>query len=140
MTYLFDTCILSELTKQAPAPSVIAWIKDQIEASCYVSALTIGELIRGIHRLPSNTKRAKLEAWLQNELLLRFRGRIIAIDEAVAMRWGTLVAEASMRGRVLPTIDSLLAATAQEYSLTLVTRNMKDFHDLDIKLLNPWAV
>jgi predicted nucleic acid-binding protein len=117
---------------------VVTWIADQVETSCYISALTIGELTRGIHRLPVSAKRKKLEDWMQTDLLLRFKGRIISIDEAVASRWGILVAETNARGRVLPTIDSLLAATAQEYSLTLVTRNMKDFHDLNLKMLNPW--
>lgn len=138
MTYLLDTCVLSELVKTEPAPSVISWIAEQAESSFYLSALTIGELIRGIHHLPKTGKRTKLEGWMQNELLLRFKGRIIAIDEMIAMRWGVLVAEAGVSGRVLPTIDSLLAATAYECGLTLVTRNVKDFQDLPIKILNPW--
>jgi toxin FitB len=138
MSYLLDTCVLSELTRQSPSPSVIRWISKQPETSCYISALTIGEFMRGIHRLPDSTKRSKLKNWMQNDLLIRFKNRIIAIDEAIATRWGILIAETSARGRILPTIDSLLAATAQQHELTLVTRNTKDFYDIGVKLLNPW--
>lgn len=116
----------TKLAKKLPNAS-------QAETSCHVSVLTIGELTRGIYRLPVTAKRAKLERWMQTEFLQRFKNRMIPIDEAVAMRWGVLVAEA-----VLPTIDSLLAATAQEHRLTLVTRNTKDFLDIGVKMLNPW--
>jgi toxin FitB len=88
--------------------------------------------------LPVASKRAKLEHWLHNELLFRFKDRIIVIDEAVSIRWGALVAETTAYGRVLPTIDSLLAATALEHSLTLVTSNTKDFNNINVLLLNPW--
>lgn len=138
MKYLLDTCLLSELTKPAPAPSVVAWLKRQTESSCYISVLTLGELMRGIHRLPTTAKRTKLEEWMQTELLLRFKGRIITINEAISMRWGILVAKMGAQGRVLPSIDSLLAATAQEHGLTIVTRNTKDFQDIGIEIFNPW--
>lgn len=138
--YLLDTCVLSELTKLAPSPLVIDWIERYADSSCYISALTIGELTRGIRLLPSTAKREKLEAWLQNDLLLRFKDKIIAIDEAVAIHWGVLVAESGMKGHILPTIDSLLAATALTHALTIVTRNSKDFHHHGLKILNPWSL
>lgn len=138
MIYLLDTCVLSELTRPQPNPSVIAWIRMHAETSCYLSVLTIGELVGGIRRLPVAAKRVKLEGWLQSELLLRFKDRILVIDEAVATRWGSLIADTCARGRVLPTIDSLLAAIAQEHGLTIITRNIKDFVDVGVKVLNPW--
>lgn len=139
MNYLLDTCVLSELTKPAPAVEVIAWIEGHSESSYYISSLTVGELMRGIKLLSLISKREKLEKWIQNLLLNRFKDRIIPINEAIAIRWGALTAKREQKGRTLPAIDSLLAATAQEHSLILVTRNIKDFKDLDVQLLNPWS-
>lgn len=138
MTYLLDTCVLSEFTKISPNDCVVEWLQAQVESSCYLSVLTLGELILGIQRLPLFKKREKLEKWLKHNLLERFQGRIIPINEAVATRWGIIMAQASAKGTILPTIDSLLAATAQEYKLILVTRNIKDFQSVEIPLHNPW--
>jgi predicted nucleic acid-binding protein len=138
MTFLLDTCLVSELTKPSPDPYVVSWIRRNSEISCYISVLTLGKITNGIRRLPESAKRTKLETWMNNELRPRFKDRIILVNELVAIRWGILIAEMRNKGKVLSTIDSLLAATAQEYKLTIVTRNVKDFQNIDVKVLNPW--
>ena len=96
-----------------------------IRDSC-LSVLTFGEIRKGIALLPDASRRASLETWLDHELVLRFADRILAIDQAVADRWGRIAAQALSAKSALPVIDGLLAATAMRHNLTLVTRNTKD--------------
>jgi hypothetical protein len=105
--------------------------------SLYLSVLTLGEIRRGIERLDDGARRQKLLDWLEVELPNYFLGRLLGIGAHTADRWGRLMAAA---GRPLPAIDGLLAATAMQHDLTLVTRNTKDFADLDVQLVNPWEV
>lgn len=136
--FLLDTNVISELVKQAPSKNVVAWMDGVDERTVYLSVLTIGEIRVGIARLRSGAKRARLESWLDVELKERFAGRIVPIDESIAERWGTLTAEASLRGQPVPVIDGLLAATALEYGLTFVTRNTSDVAGTGAVTLNPW--
>ena len=77
--------------------------------------------------------------WLEDDLLLRFRGRILPIDIAVMLVWGLLVADLEERGRPLPAIDSLIAATCLRTKLDLVTRNESDFAHSGVTVINPWT-
>lgn len=138
MKYLIDTCVISELIKINPDPSCITWIRSHHESSFYISVLTIGELRKGISKLKPSKKRIQLEHWFEEEFIPRFQLRIISIDEAVAMKWGELLARCESAGRSLPTIGSLIAATAAIHSFAIVTRNVKDFNDLDVEIVNPW--
>lgn len=136
--YLLDTCIFSELIKKQPSPSVVQWISERNEMLFSVSALTFGEIRKGIDRLEDPKRRKSLEMWLQDFVIPRFWSRIIAIDGTVALVWGELMAKFGKIGRVVPAIDSLIAASALAHNLQIVTRNVKDFERLDIKLVNPW--
>jgi|688.fasta_scaffold02929_22 predicted nucleic acid-binding protein len=136
--YLIDTCIFFELIKKKPSPLVTRWILDREEVLFFVSVLTFGEIKKGIEKLPNHQRRKKLKAWFHDFMIPRYRDRFITIDESVAIAWGDLVAKVSKTGRVLPTIDSLIAASAIVHRLTIVTRNTKDFEGLDIPLINPW--
>lgn len=98
--------------------------------------MTLGELHKGIEGLADIERRAALLDWLEAELPIFFTGRILSVDAQVADRWGRLVATAR---RPLPAIDSLLAATAAHHGLSLVTRNMRDFVDLGLDVVNPWS-
>lgn len=135
MNFLVDTNVVSELRKKRPAPSVLAWFADVADEHLYFSVLSVGEIRRGIEKLAEPEQRSLLLTWLEQELIPWFGERLLAIDLAVAERWGRLSAEA---GRSLPTIDSLLAATALVHDLTLVTRNIADFTLPGVKVLNPW--
>jgi hypothetical protein len=135
LSYLIDTNVISELKRKTPDPSVTAWFAERPARSLYISVLTLGEVRKGIEQVTNDHRRLTLIDWLETELPLFFNGRILNLDAAVADRWGRLIAQA---GRPLPVIDSLLAATALEHDLILVTRNNKDFQNLPVSLFNPW--
>ena len=136
--FLLDTNIISELVKPNPEPGVATWMEDTDESLLYLSVLTLGEIRRGIATLPQSRRRATLEAWLDKDLCARFEGRILPVDLDVADRWGLLTAAARNTGKVLPVIDGLLAATALEHNLTLVTRDTGQIPSLGIAVFNPW--
>ncbi|PLC50760.1 VapC toxin family PIN domain ribonuclease [Pollutimonas subterranea] len=135
MSYLVDTNVLSELKRKAPNPDVLAWFTARPASTLYLSALTFGEIRKGIEGVSHIERRQLLVDWLETELTAFFIGRVLPVNIAVADRWGRMVAAA---GRPLPAIDSLLAATALEHDLVLVTRNIKDFDGLGLTLINPW--
>lgn len=136
--YLLDTCVFSELIKKKPVPSVTKWILERNEILFSVSALTFGEIKKGIANVQDVKRKESLEMWLQDFVIPRFGSRIIVIDGPVALAWGELVAAQGRIGRVIPTIDSLIAASAIAHQLQIVTRNTKDFEGLNIQLVNPW--
>ncbi len=109
------------------------------EESLYLSVLTIGELRRGIDRLPEGTRRRKLEAWLDADLVPRFETRILAVTQEIADLWGRLLAETENRGRRMGLIDAMLAATAIFHGMTLVSRNTKDFSGAGVAVFSPWG-
>ncbi len=137
MKYLLDTCVLAEYKKPVFDRKVIEWLDAQIEESLYLSVLTVGEIEKGIVRLPASRRRTDLENFL-HALVIRFDRRVISLDTAILRRWARLTGVLEIRGRVLPVIDSLLAATALEYDLMIITRNTADFEDTDIEILNIW--
>lgn len=137
--FLLDTNVISELIKPKPSPRVVQWLEATDEDLLYLSVLTIGEIRKGINLHPDAVRRARLEAFLSSGICTRFDGRLLPIDAAVAERWGLLAARARMsKGAVLPVIDGLLAATAQQYDLTLVTRNVEDVAVTGVPVFNPW--
>jgi predicted nucleic acid-binding protein len=138
--FLLDTNVISELVKPKPEPKVVEWVKATNEELLYLSVLTLGEIRKGIALLQDPTRRVKLEAWLVGELVVRFANRILLIDESIAERWGVLTAQAkATANHILPVIDGLLAATAQQHNLTFVTRNTDDVLGTGVPVFNPWA-
>ena len=135
MSYLIDTNVLSELRRKTPDAGVVAWFAQRPPSTLYLSVLSLGEIRKGIEGVSDEARRQVLLDWLETDLPTFFTGRILAVDAAVADRWGRLLASA---GRPLPAIDSLLAATALEHDLVLVTRNAKDFTGVPVPLFNPW--
>lgn len=137
--FLLDTNVISELIKTKPNPRVVQWIEPTDETLLYLSVLTLGEIRKGITSLTDAKRRIRLEAWLDRDLVLRFSGRILPVDHAVADRWGRLAGSASARRSPIPVIDGLLAATALHYDLTLVTRDSKHLEAAGAALFDPWA-
>ena len=136
--FLVDTNVLSEAVRTKPDQRVLDWIGAADEAILYLSVLTLGEIRKGLAILPQGKRRTRIEAWIEVDVQSRFAGRILPVTSPVADRWGLLAAEAKKKGRALATIDGLLAATALEHNLTIVTRNVRDFRDTHALLLNPW--
>lgn len=138
MSHLLDTCVISELVKPEPNASLLRWFSSRDEAHLYLSVLTLGELERGVAKLPASRKKAKLGAWVRGDLARRFEGRILNIDVAVVQGWGAMVGASERRGRPLPVIDSLIAATAIAHNLRVVSRNAPDFERCGVECVNPW--
>lgn len=136
MSYLVDTCALSELIKPKPAASVVAWFDATPPDALFISVLTLGEIRKGAEGLADGRRRSRIVAWLDVELPGWFENRVLPVDGPVADEWGRLLARLK---RPIPAIDSLLAATALRHRLTIVTRNVADFSDTGIDILDPWA-
>jgi len=136
MTYLLDTNVISELARPTPAKAVLAWFENVPSDALHVSVLTLGEIRKGVEHMASGRRREKLRLWLEHDLTDWFDTRVLPVDLSVADRWGRLLA---LVGRPVPSIDSLLAATALHHELRLVTRNRKDFDYPGLEVVNPWV-
>ncbi len=138
MSWLLDTCALSEYAKRAPEQKVIDWLDEQNESSLYLSVITIGEIEKGILKLRMADQRRsqKLAAWL-GKVEQRFADRILPLDTATLRVWAQIAARSELSGLPLPVMDALLMATAQCHGLTIVTRNIQDFAPYPM-LINPW--
>ncbi|MCI5208745.1 MAG: type II toxin-antitoxin system VapC family toxin [Candidatus Electrothrix sp. ATG2] len=139
MNYLLDTCVISELVKPRPNTAVIGWLARNPADRLFLSSLTIGELKRGITRLPDSKKKNRLMMWLDT-LLADYGDRILPVDRSVAEAWGIMQARAEDSGKRMSIIDGYIAATASVYQMTVVTRNEEDFSPSHQAILNPWKM
>lgn len=129
--YLIDTNVISEYNREGtPRPGVVRWIETTPETSQYLSVLTLAEIEKGILLLDQGKRRQEIKQWFENDLSARFAGRVLSIDKEVALVWARFIAPLLKQGTPLPTIDSLLAATALAHGLIFVTRNVKHFFGL----------
>ncbi|MDO9081292.1 MAG: type II toxin-antitoxin system VapC family toxin [Desulfuromonadales bacterium] len=136
---LVPPCLISELVKKEPNPAVVSWLDEEDEQKLFLSVLNLGELQKGISKLPDGTKKEELQAWVALDLVERFAGRILDIDLETALCWGRLQGEAEQAGEKLPVMDSLIAATAAAHGLVVVTRNVRDMERCQARVFNPWA-
>ncbi len=139
MSYLIDTCCISELVKKKPNPGVVKWFANQDELSMYLSVITFGELKKGIEKLPDSKKKKELNRWIKEDLSRRFKNRVLNINIEVVNKWGEILADAEKNGKTLPAIDSLIAATALVHDLSVVTRNTQDMEGSGVEVINPWT-
>jgi len=137
--YLLDTCVISELVKPAPNRKVVDWLNEVSSKALFLSVITIGEIEKGLTKLPDSKKKERLTVWL-NTLLNEYQERILPVDLMVAENWGVLQGNAEMAGTPMSSIDSLLAATTYTHNLTLVTRNESDFVPGITPIINPWKL
>ena len=138
MNYLLDTNVVSELISKQPNKKVVEWLDRLDPNTIYLSVITIGEIRKGIEKLPSSKRRETVKEWLETDLLLRFQGRILEITTEVMLIWGRLTARLENEGRPIAAIDSLIAAIALQGNYRLVTRNEHDFQHTLVTMINPW--
>ena len=138
MNYILDTNVISELVKKKPNPKVVIWLEKVDPDNIYLSVIALGEIRKGIEKMPASKRKNTLDSWFKEELLVRFHNKILPLDLPVLLAWGELTARLEKRGNPLPAIDSLLAATALQAEFTLVTRNTGDFQFTGISLYDPW--
>ncbi|MBM5784740.1 MAG: type II toxin-antitoxin system VapC family toxin [Cyanobacteria bacterium K_DeepCast_35m_m1_288] len=132
--FLIDTMVLSELRRRERDPGVVTWISSQRHEDCFLSVVSIGEIERGIarRRATDPSFATQLAGWL-DQLLRLYGDRLLPMEVGVARRWGQLSASIGHDGA-----DLLIAATALEHGLTVVTRNLKHFQATGVATLNPW--
>jgi predicted nucleic acid-binding protein len=138
LNLLLDTNVLSEVRRPAPDLKVLGWLDTVDEDRVFISVASIAELRRGIALMAGGRRRAALAAWLATDLPARFAERILPIDQAIAERWGDLMAQSRRSGIALSVMDGFFAATALARNLTMVTRNARDFTPFGVPLFNPW--
>jgi predicted nucleic acid-binding protein len=138
LKYLLDTCVISALIKPHQNEKVVKWIQEKEEDDLFLSVLTIGEIHKGIAKLPESKKKRSLSKWVEEDLKKRFSGRVLDITEEIAIQWGEIQGESEKKGKKMPVIDSLIAAAAIKEDLTVVTRNTKDMENSGCKIINPW--
>lgn len=138
MKYLLDTCVLSELVKPTPEPKVVAWVNAQAEDSLFASAITPAELLKGIAKLQDSQRKTALTQWV-NQIQEEMADRILPFESSTADYWANLCAAAEKAGTPLSAFDSLIAGTAVEHGLVIVTRNSRDFESAPVMIINPWT-
>lgn len=125
--FLLDTNIPSELTRQRSSPQVAQWLDEANDEELSLSVISLGEILKGIAVLPASKRRDGLQNWLDDTLRPWFEGRILPVNASIAERWGVLSGECRLKGKQIKVADGLIVATALQHSLTIVSRNVKDF-------------
>ena len=138
MNFLLDTCVISELVKPSPNKNVVDWIRSCHEANLFLSSITIGEIQKGISKLPDSKRKDDLQKWLDDDLIERFEGRLLGIDIRVAKKWGEIQALSEHRGLKIPVVDCLIASVGLTYEMTVVTRNIEHMKPSGVMLYDPW--
>ncbi len=136
---LLDTNILSELMRPAPSPAVMSWLAAQPAASLFISAVTEAELRYGVLLLPEGRRRADLIAALEAMLTEDFAGRILPFDSAAALAFAAIAASRWQAGKPVSQFDAQIAAIAQSRGAELATRNVADFAECGVEIINPWT-
>jgi toxin FitB len=138
VNFLLDTMAISEGMKPKPNRGLARWLAETDEDRLFLSVVTFAEIRAGIERLAQGPQRLRLEAWLTQQLLVRFEYRIIPISLAISDAWGRITARCLASGRPIAVMDAFLAATAEVHAFSLVTRNVSHFSHLGVPLENPW--
>lgn len=139
MKYLLDTCVISEMMKPQPNPSVVEWFSEIPDEEVYLSAVTIGELCEGFQKLPPSYRRTAFERWFRIYVEDAFASRILPYDKEAAKRWADIMARTSAEGHPRPAIDTMIVAIADLHGMIVVTRNERDMRYTGVPLLNPFA-
>ncbi len=138
MRVLLDTCVLSELYKPEPLAAVHEAVNNVLDENLYLSVITLGEIGKGITLLPDSHRKQELSVWLAH-IEREYSERLLPINAETTAVWGKITAKAQQNGFVIHASDGLIAATALQHGLHLMTRNVKDFEPAHVMLINPWS-
>ncbi len=137
MRVLLDTCVISEIRKPQGDARVKSAVAALAPSDAYISAITFGEMAKGVALLEKGRKKAELQNWLLT-FERNYARAILPVDTETVRLWGELTAQEQKNGFIIPVSDGLIAATARQYGLYLMTRNIKDFEGTGAMLINPW--
>ena len=137
---VLDTNVISELTRQAPAPGVISWLDSLAAAEVSTTAITAAELLYGVAKMSAGHRKAELAAAVHGLLSDDFHGRVLSFDEHAAGRYADIVTDRERLGRPIGVADAQIAAICRTVDATLATRNTNDFEETGIELINPWKL
>ncbi len=136
---ILDTNVVSELMREAPAQAVLKWVEQQKQTELALTSIAIAEIQRGILRLAKGKRRNKLERNFRGFAETAFSGRVFAFDEDAAYIYGDIATEREKAGFNTDAIDLMIAAIAKSHNAAIATRNVKDFKDCGINIINPWT-
>ncbi len=135
---VLDTNVISELFKPQPEARVVTWMEDQPGTVLYTTAITRGELLYGLHRMPEGQRRASLLQGLIRLFDDRLAGRVLAYDGEAADAHALIAAGQRATGRPVSQSDAMIAGIVRSRGARLATRNVRDFEGCCIELINPW--
>ena len=138
MPFLLDKNIISETVRPRPDPGVIDWLERQSPEELFLSAMTIGELMRGACKVKEEARREKLTKWIEEDLSQQFESRLLPFNDTSGKIWGQLMGNGDRAGKTPSAYDAQIAAIAIDRGLVLVTRNVSDFNRFELEILNPW--
>jgi predicted nucleic acid-binding protein len=127
------------LIKPKPYSKVVKWLRSCQEKDLFLCSLTIGEIQKGISKLPNSRKKNTLQNWMEMELIRRFDKRILGIDYKAAQKWGKIQALSEKAGKKMPVIDGLIASVGIVNDMTVATRDTGGMEKSGVKLFDPWA-
>jgi hypothetical protein len=136
--WLLDTNVLSELRRPRPNPKVVAFIAAQPLDILYVGSVTLAEIRFGIELVREPGRRAELNDWLAHRVRPMFGQRVLPVTEDIMLKWRLLVEEGRKAGQTFSQPDLIIAATALEHGLTLVSRDTSEYERARVPILNPW--
>lgn len=137
--WLLDTNVISELRRPRPQPAVVAFVAAQPLERLYLSTVTLAEVRYGIERVADAGRRTELSDWLDLRVRPMFSQRVLAVSEDVMLKWRLLVEDGRRNGHTYSQPDLIIAATALQHGLTVVSRDTSDYERAGVPLVNPWA-
>jgi len=138
MSYLLDTCVLVEFARRKPEAKVIRWLDREDHEGLYLSVISVGEIQRGIERLPDSVRKDQLLTWVYHGLVERLKEHILPLDTVTLTLWGSLTSWRDGTGQPMGTLESLIAASALRHNLTLATRYVQEYFRSGVEIVNPW--
>jgi predicted nucleic acid-binding protein len=135
---VLDTNVTSELMKPAPSPAVISWVRAQRSSELYTTAITVAEIGYGIERLPDGRRKSTLQR-AADDIFSAFAEQVLAFDAAAAQHYGQIVSHRDNAGHPIDGFDAQIASICRTHDAVLDTRNVTDFDDTQISVIDPWS-